>query len=112
VLKPGVAFSLSLWLGLGLSACSLAGPSEHSFTPPVFEKPKHDADANVTSMQHMKADADNCRSQAKMKGVSTVLAIIRSADQRNTDQAYIACMQKKGYKLKGDEMVPATAQPH
>lgn len=108
--KPGVAVVILSWLGLGLAACSLAGPSDRSFTPPVLEKSKQDTDETEIRMR-MKADAENCRKQAKMRGISSVLAIIRSADKRNTDKEYIDCMAKKGYKPQGDEMVPADAPP-
>lgn len=106
VSKFGAA-ALTPWLlGIALSGCSLAGPSEHSFSAAEIAKSKPDAKSEQITAK-MQSDRDDCRSQAKLRGISSVLAIIRSADRSNTDKEYIACMQKKGYKIEGEAGTPA-----
>ncbi len=106
MLKLGAA-ALLLWLlGLAVAGCSLAGPSDRSFTPAVLEKSKEVDEERAAAK--MKQDQETCRSQAKMRGVSSILAIIRSADKSNTDKEYIACMKKKGYGVQETAPPPPT----
>lgn len=107
VSKPGVAALLSWLLGLAVAGCSLAGPSDRSFTPAVLQKSKEVDEERAAAK--MKQDQETCRSQAKLRGISSVLAIIRSADKSNTDKEYIACMKKKGYGVEGEAAPPPPA---
>jgi hypothetical protein len=99
VLKLGAAF-LALWLlGLGLSGCSLAGPSERSFTRAVAEDDDAPSPGGEAAAKKLEADRATCQTEARQKGIRSVLAIIKSADRRNTDKDYVDCMKKKGYTI-------------
>ena len=106
VSKLGAAF-LALWLlGLGLSGCSLAGPSERSFTRAVAEDDNAPSPGGEAAAKKLEADRTACQSEARQKGVRSVLAILKSADRRNTDKDYVDCMKKKGYMT---EEAPGTS---
>ena len=64
-------------LGLMLSACSLASPTDRSFT----------------------AASKACKEQTRDKGFNSVLAIVSRLRPGAVDQDYIACMKSKGYTV-------------
>lgn len=106
------AVAICIWLlGAGLSGCSLAGPSEVAFRPakppPAKLKASLSEEEVAERMQaKMEADGKACRGIARQRGVRSLLAIAQSANPRNTDRAYIACMKKKGWKVEGEVETP------
>src|SRR6185503_12037731 len=90
------AFGVCL-LGAALLGCSLAGPREIAFAPAKEPPAARDPDAIAKKIE---ADATTCRSIARQKGMSSLLAMAKSANRDNTDKDYIACMKKKGYKIE------------
>jgi hypothetical protein len=89
---------LALWLvGVGLAACSLAGPSERSFTRAVAEDDDDEPSPGEEAAKKLEYDRTICQAEARQKGIRSVLAILKSADRRNTDKDYVDCMKKRGY---------------
>jgi hypothetical protein len=81
-------------LGLLLSACSLAGPSQRTFTTAAEEKPaKPDATAIEQASQA-------CKSDLRQKGTKSVLAILSSMRPGAVDENYVKCMKTKGYTVE------------
>lgn len=76
-------------LGLALSACSLAGPTNRSFTPAAKEATS-DAEA-------IKAASKACKTATRDKGIKSVLAIVTRLRPGAVDEDYVACMKAKGY---------------
>jgi hypothetical protein len=111
VSKLGAAALASWLLGLALSGCSLAGPSDRSFTPAVLDDETKSASGEAAAKK-LESDQTHCRSEARQRGVRSVLAIIRSADRKNTDKDYIDCMKGKGYRVEeGTEASTVKAAP-
>lgn len=114
-------------LGVGLSACSLVGPSTPSFTsttPTKTVSAKHestpgaagDATSKPKRGKHKKGEpeADStpvdpaaaraaasraCRSSAREKGIKSVLSILTHLRPGAIDEEYAACMKLKGYEV-------------
>ena len=106
-----------MWLlGLALSGCSLSGPSEHTFTPAVLNEEARSAGSEAVAKK-IETDRTACQSEARQRGIRSVLAIVKSADRSNTDKDYVECMKGKGYKVEGEpetstvKAAPGTNQP-
>ncbi|HEV3241828.1 MAG TPA: hypothetical protein VGY14_01015, partial [Methyloceanibacter sp.] len=83
--RPGKlisAFGAVGALGLTLSACSLAGPSDHTFTA-VDAKPANQQDK--TAMEQV---SKACKDQTRDKGIKSLLAIVSSMRPGAVDQDY------------------------
>jgi hypothetical protein len=104
--RPYIPALLVLLLGAALAGCSLAGPSDHSFAPALGDRDEAVAPAKGEPDQRLKAkleaDTQSCKSIAKQKGISSILAMVKSANRKNTDLDYIACMRKKGWRVEGE----------
>jgi hypothetical protein len=91
--------------------CSLSGPSERTFAPAVLNDEAKSTGSEAASKK-LEADRATCKSEARQRGIRSVLAIIRSADRSNTDKDYIDCMKGKGYKVEeGPETSTGKAPP-
>ena len=91
-------------LGSALSGCSLAGPPDVVFTPaqaPAKVEAASAADVDPRVRAKMQKDAEDCRRIARERSVRSLLAIAQSINPRNASEAYIACMNKKGYRAEG-----------
>lgn len=81
-------------LGLVLTACSLAGPNPHTFTPEAESKRiKPDATA-------IEQASKICKDQTREKGIKSVLAIVTRMRPGAVDEDYIECMKQKGYTVE------------
>jgi hypothetical protein len=81
-------------LGLVLTACSLAGPNPHTFTPEAESKrTKPDARA-------IEQASKICKDQTREKGIKSVLAIVTRMRPGAVDEDYIECMKQKGYTVE------------
>lgn len=81
-------------LGLVLTACSLAGPNPHTFTPEAESKrTKPDATA-------IEQASKICKDQTREKGIKSVLAIVTRMRPGAVDEDYIECMKQKGYTVE------------
>ena len=97
--------------GVILSSCSLAGPSDHTFTkldaaesqnakPATDSKPASKAKPAPQPDKEAMADAARvCKEQTRDKGIKSVLAIISSMRPGAVDEDYITCMKSKGYTV-------------
>lgn len=87
------AFGAVCTLGLMLSACSLAGPPDHTFTP---------SDAKPATLQDktvIEQASKACKDKTRDKGIKSVLAIVTRLRPGAIDEDYIACMKDKGYTV-------------
>ena len=80
-------------LGLILSACSLAGPSSHSFTTATPTKAKPDPTA-------LEQASTACKESTRVKGIKSVLAIVTRLRPGAVDRAYADCMKNKGFAVE------------
>jgi hypothetical protein len=80
-------------LGVMLSACSLAGPTDRTFTT-VEAKPTNQQDKTA-----MEEASKTCKDQTRDKGIKSVLAIVSRLRPGAVDEDYIACMKGKGYTV-------------
>ena len=87
------AFGAAVVLGLLLSACSLAGPTDHTFTT-VDAKPAKQPDKTA-----MEEASKTCKEQTRGKGFNSVLGILWRLRPGAVDQDYIACMKGKGFTV-------------
>jgi hypothetical protein len=80
-------------LGLMLSACSLAGPTDRTFTTVDTKQP------NQLEKTAMEEASKTCKDQTRDKGIKSVLAIVSRLRPGAVDEDYIACMKGKGYTV-------------
>ena len=91
-----------LAFGLMLSSCSLAGPSDHTFTKvelPANQNAEPDKIAKPVDKAAMAEAARVCKEQTREKGIKSVLAIFSSMRPGAVDEDYITCMKGKGYTV-------------
>jgi ribosomal protein S11 len=77
-----------------LSACSLAGPNPHTFTPKVEAK---QAKPEPTALEQA---SQACKDQTRERGIKSVLAIVTRMRPGAVDADYIDCMKRKGYAVE------------
>ena len=80
-------------LGLMLAACSLASPTDRTFTTADTKQAKQ---PDKTTIEEA---SKNCKEQTRAKGFNSVLAIVSRLRPGAVDQDYIACMKGKGYTV-------------
>ena len=80
-------------LGLMLSACSLASPTDRSFIAADTKQ------ANPPDKTEVEEASNACKEQTRDKGFNSVLAIVSRLRPGAVDQDYIACMKSKGYTV-------------
>ena len=108
--RPGKlisAFGAVGALGLVLSACSLAGPSDRTFTAVDAKPANQDAKSASQNAKHSSQKDKNemeqvskaCKNQTREKGIRSLLAIVSSMRPGAIDEDYIACMKSKGYTV-------------
>jgi hypothetical protein len=81
-------------LGLLLSACSLAGPTPHTFTTASETK------AVKPSPTALEQASEACKTELRQKGIKSVLAILSSMRPGAVDENYVKCMQAKGFAVE------------
>jgi hypothetical protein len=91
--KLAGTFGVVCVLGLTLSACSLAGPPDHSFTAINAEQP------NQQDKTAMEQASKACKDSTREKGIKSVLAIVTRLRPGAVDEDYITCMKDKGYTV-------------
>jgi hypothetical protein len=97
--KVGVAgkwiarFGATCALGLVLSACSLAGPSSHTFTTATPTKAKPDPSA-------LEQASAACKESTREKGIKSVLAIVSRMRPGAVDADYVNCMKNRGFTVE------------
>jgi hypothetical protein len=93
LVKLTAALGATCALGLMLSACSLAGPSSHSFTTATPTKAKPDPTA-------LEQASTACKESTREKGIKSVLAIVTRMRPGAVDEDYVNCMKNKGYTVE------------
>lgn len=91
--RPTSAVAIAA-LGVILSACSLAGPSQRTFTTAAQERP---AKTDATAIEQA---SQACKSELRQKGTKSVLAILSSMRPGAVDENYVKCMKTKGYTVE------------
>jgi hypothetical protein len=86
-------FAAACGFGLMLSACSLAGPTPHTFTPAAEQKR---AKPDATSIEEA---SKVCKDKTREKGIKSVLAIVTRLRPGAVDEDYVNCMKSKGYTV-------------
>ena len=92
MLKTIAARLLLVAIVPALSACSLAGPSNRTFTAAEPDKAK----PTPTAIEQA---STACKSDTRNKGIKSVLAIVTFMRPGAVDAAYVECMKNKGYDV-------------